>query len=268
MKTKTKARELQSYLRSLNGGWMDEKKTVDTFKAGDPDAEVQGIAVGWMSYTWALWQAIDLGCNVFVTHEPTYYDHYDNNAEMFCLQSVQDKRHFIKENGLIILRCHDLWDQVPGIGIPDSWAQLLGFGEPIDGTGYFRVYDVSGRTAGDVARQIAAHTGSLGQEAVQLIGSLGKPVTRACIGTGAITPFLTFVHEYDADLAICSDDGISYWRDGAYAIDMDIPLIVVNHAVTEEAGMANLANHLQSQFPHVPVHHISQGCMYRLVAAP
>ena len=47
-----KARELQSYLRSLNGGWMKFGKTVDTFKAGDPEAEIKGIAVGWMSYTW------------------------------------------------------------------------------------------------------------------------------------------------------------------------------------------------------------------------
>ncbi len=46
-----KARDLQSYLQSLNGGWVDPQKTVDTFKSGDPGAEVTGIAVGWMSYT-------------------------------------------------------------------------------------------------------------------------------------------------------------------------------------------------------------------------
>ena len=41
-----KALELQSYLRSLNGGWMKLDRTVDTFKAGDPDSEIEGIAVG------------------------------------------------------------------------------------------------------------------------------------------------------------------------------------------------------------------------------
>lgn len=46
-----KACELQSHLQSLNGGWMDPEKTVDTFKSSEPDAEVQGIAVAWMSYT-------------------------------------------------------------------------------------------------------------------------------------------------------------------------------------------------------------------------
>ncbi len=261
------AYEVQSYLRSLDGGWVDPEKTVDTFKAGDPEAEVRGIAVGWMSYGWALQRALELGCNLFITHEPTYFDHWDKNAEVFRLPGARDKRDFIEEKDLIILRCHDLWDQFEGLGIPDSWADYLGLGQAIAGAGYFRVYDVQGRTAVEVARQVAARTRELGQEAVQLIGPAEKPVTRVAIGTGAITPFRKFIDDYQADLAICTDDGIAYWRDGALAIDLDIPLIVVNHAVSEEAGLINLAEHLRSAFPDIPVHHIPQRCMYKLVRA-
>jgi hypothetical protein len=101
---------------------------------------------------------------------------------------------------------------------------------------------------------------------VELAGPPDKPVTRACIGTGAITPFLTYIRRYGVDLGICTDDGIAYWRDGGYAIDMDIPLIVVNHAVSEEAGLMNLAAHLRQRFPDVHVHHIPQRCMYTLVS--
>jgi len=166
---------------------------------------------------------------------------------------------------LIILRCHDLWDQMPREGIPDAWGELLGLGEAIDGEGFFRVYDGAGRTALEVAQQVTARTRHLGQEAVELIGPADKTVTRVAIGTGAITPFLTFIEEYKADLAICTDDGISYWRDRAFAIDMGIPLIVVNHAASEEAGMMSLASHLRAKFFHIPIHHIPQRCMYRLV---
>jgi len=262
-----KARELQSYLRSLNGGWMKLEKTVDTFKAGDPEAEIRGIAVGWMSYTWALQKAVELGCNVFITHEPTYYIHRDNDAEVFRFQEVRAKRQYIEENDLIVLRCHDLWDQAPVIGIPDSWGELLGLGEPIDGSGYFRVYDVSGRSALQVAQQVAARTTQFGQEAVQLLGPVDEPVTRVGIGTGAITPFQRLLDEYSIDLAICSDDGFSYWRDGGLAIDMNIPVIIVNHAVSEEAGMIHLAEHLEARFPAIPVHHIPQRCTYKLIRA-
>jgi putative NIF3 family GTP cyclohydrolase 1 type 2 len=260
-----KANELQAYLRSLNEGWLNPEATVDTFKAGDPQAEVHGIAVGWMSYTWALQRALDLGCNVFVTHEPTFYDHHDNNQRMFEQPGVREKQHWIEEKGLVILRCHDLWDQAPGVGIPDSWGSWLGLGNAIAGEGYYRVYDVSGSTALQVAQRAAARLVPFGQEAVQLVGPAERPVTRAVIGTGAITPFLHILTQYGADLAICTDDGVTYWRDAAYAIDMGIPMIVVNHHVSEEAGMMNLAKQLQQKFPQIPVHHVAQKCMYRLI---
>ncbi len=261
-----KAYELQSYLKTLNGGWVNYEKTVDTFKSGNPDVVVRGIAVGWMSYTWALRQAVELGCNVFVTHEPTYYDHFDNAPQIFDLPGVSDKRRFIEENELVILRCHDLWDQIPAIGIADSWGEWLGLGKAIDGEGYFRVYDVSGKTALQVAQEVVLRTTLFGQEAVALVGPPEREVTRVSIGTGAITPFLECIALYKVDLAICTDDGTHYWRDGGYAIDMGIPLIVVNHAVSEEAGVLNLAKHLQVHFPNIPVHHIPQGCMFKLIS--
>jgi putative NIF3 family GTP cyclohydrolase 1 type 2 len=141
----------------------------------------------------------------------------------------------------------------------------LGLGKPIDGEGYYRVFDVSGKTALQVAQQIAEQTWPFGQEAVALVGPQNKEVTRVSIGTGAITSFFECIDRYKVDLAICTDDGIHYWRDGGYAIDMGIPLIVVNHAVSEEAGIMNLAKFLKRRFPDIPVYHIPQRCMYKLI---
>ncbi len=183
------ARDLQTYLRSLNGGWMDLEATVDTFKSGDPEAEVHGIAVSWMSTLAALKAALVSGCNVFVTHEPTYYSHRNEaDSPVFRFAGAREKRAFIEERGIIILRCHDLWDQVPEMGIPDAWGAALALGAAVGGEGYYRVYDVSGRTAGDVAQQVATRTANLGQEAVQLIGDPDMPVSRVAIGTGGCFP--------------------------------------------------------------------------------
>ncbi len=263
------AKVLQRYLRSLNGGWMDLDNTVDTFKAGEPETEVKGIAVAWMSTLSALQKAIDLGCNVFITHEPTYYNHHDApDNPIFKLEGAQVKRSFIQANKLVIIRCHDLWDQVLDMGIPDSWGTLLDLGKIIGGSGYFRVYDVSGKTAGGIAQQVAEKTKLFGQQAVQLIGHPDIKVSRVVIGTGAITPLFNYITEYEADLAICTDDGFTYWQHGAYALDHDLPVIVVNHAVSEEIGMINLAKHLELQFSDIAVHHIPEGCLYSLVPYP
>ena len=55
--------------------------------------------------------------------------------------------------------------------------------------------------------------------------------------------------------------------DVLWAVELDIPLIIVNHTVSELAGIRELAQHLQAQFPQVPVHYIPQRCVYNLVFA-
>lgn len=262
------AQTIYEHLRSLDRGWVDWGTTTDRFVAGDPDVEVRGVAVGWMSYSRALERAVELSCNLFITHEPTYFSAHDDEERIFRFPGVQAKRQWIEESGLTILRCHDLWDQLPGIGIPDAWAQYLGFDNPIAGDGYYRLYDVRGHTARSIALQVASRTKALGQDAVELVGPPDVPVSRLALGTGAITPFPHFLDTYGAEVAICSDDGFTYWHGGALAIDLGVPVIVVNHAVSELHGMRLLAAHLADAFPEVPVHLIPQRCMYELVWAP
>lgn len=262
-----RAGEIQEFFQSLLPYWQYPDDTVDTIKSGNPDDEVTGIAIGWMSYNWALNRAVELGCNVFITHEPTYYNHYDNDPDVFEFSEVQEKRRFIEDNGLVIIRCHDLWDSIKRIGIPDSWGDYLGFENPIEGNEHIRIYQIQPQSALQVAQLVADRTRYFGQSAVQLIGPDDKSITRLSIGTGAITPYLKIVRKYKVDLAICTDDGIDYWKDGAFAIDMGIPIVVVNHPVSEEFGIYHLAELIKENFPQVAVHYIPQNCMYRLVSS-
>lgn len=260
-----KAYEIEEYLASLNSGWVDYSQSVDHWKAGDPKAEVTGIAVGWMSWVWALEQAKALGCNVFITHEPTFYHHLDTDPTILDWPEVKAKQEKIRELGISVLRCHDLWDQMPNIGIPDSWGKKLGLGQPIAGEGYYRVYDGQGRPALEIARDMAARVKDLGQEAVQIIGPTNRLVHRIVVGTGAITPYRHMLLEYQADLVICTDDGFTYWRDGAHAIDTGETVLVFHHHVAEDYGLELLSDHLAAKFAPLPVHFIRQRCMYQLV---
>ena len=222
------------------------------------------MAVGWMSYTWALERAREFGCNLFITHEPTFFSARDDEERIFRFPGVEEKRRRVREIGMTIFRCHDVWDQFPTEGIPDSWGSLLGLGMPMRRDGFFRLFDVNGHTSKSLARQVAECTRRFGQDAVEVIGP-DRAIARVATGTGAITPFPTILDLYSPDLVICSDDGFTYWHGGALAIDLGIPVIVVNHAVSELHGIELLARHLAHQFPEVAVHHIPQTCMYRLV---
>ena len=83
-----KARDVREYLKTMDGGWVNWENTVDTFKSGDPTTEVRGIAVGWMGYTWTLQRALELDCNMFITHEPTYYNHHDTYHKLYLMTKL------------------------------------------------------------------------------------------------------------------------------------------------------------------------------------
>lgn len=270
------ANDVQSYVRSLGADWVDPQRTVDTFKAGDPDMEVKGIAVGWLSYLASLEKAVELGCNLFITHEPTYYDHRDADQSVFAFEAARKKKAFIEKSGLAVIRCHDVWDRVEEIGIGDAWAEFLGLTIELPAPGnprfprsgvYCGLYELPEIEAGRFAREVAQKVSAFGQDAVLLIGPEDKLVRSVAIGVGAITPFRYMVHDLGADIVICTDDGFSFWRDGSLAIDMGQPVIVVNHPCSEEIGMQRLAEHLAGRFPQVPVRHVPQRCMFKVISA-
>src|SRR5919201_1310197 len=105
-------RDIDRHMRSL-GTWVRWDQTVDTFKAGDPDTPVRGIAVAWQSQWPTLKAAHAAGCNLFITHEPTFYVHRDDDPGPYQDALLDAKRAWLQQTGMVIYRCHDVWDVVP-----------------------------------------------------------------------------------------------------------------------------------------------------------
>ena len=83
--------------------------TVDTFKAGDPETRVTGIAVTMMATLEMLQRAVAAGHNLVITHEPAFYSHRDATD---VLEKESDavytaKQKYIAEHKLVIWRFHD-----------------------------------------------------------------------------------------------------------------------------------------------------------------
>src|SRR6202166_4321805 len=108
--------------------WMQQ--TVDTFKAGNPDAEVKGIAVTMMATLDVLQRAVAAGQNLIITHEPTFFNHLDNPDQLEQKEGdpvLAAKRAFIQEHGLVIWRFHDHWHRRNPDGIEAGMAHALGW---------------------------------------------------------------------------------------------------------------------------------------------
>lgn len=255
------ARHIDEYMRRI-GPYVDWSQTCDTFKAGDPDTRVRGIAVAWMSTLANLREAHARGCNLFITHEPTFYSHLDDDPTFdqdFCTQA---KRAFLAETGMVVYRCHDVWDRFPAEGILDSWAACLGLtAKPIANETFMRVVPIQPTTAGAFARHMAERVRTFGQQAVPLIGNPDQPVSRVGIGTGAIASAREYVR-LGADCGIVTE--LIWWREARWCQDYGLPLLVVDHTVSEEPGISNLARHLAGQFPNVKVEYLPTCCPYML----
>ena len=158
------------------------------------------------------------------------------------------KTEWLKSHNLVVMRCHDVWDDFPEIGIHGAWAKWLGFEDPpVSSQKFYEVHKVDNLTLQQVAENIAAKVKNLGQECVHFIVGSDQAVTRIALGTGAITSYRVMVH-MGADCLLLTDDGTRLWESGQWAEDTGIGLIVVNHATSEEPGVRALAQYLQNNF--------------------
>ncbi|MCD6520738.1 MAG: Nif3-like dinuclear metal center hexameric protein [Anaerolineae bacterium] len=255
------ARDLHAHFQRV-GTWVDWEHTCDGFKFGDPETPVKGIAVGWQSLLSALEEAHARGCNLFITHEPTFYSHMDDDADWASSEPGQKKQAFLERTGMVIYRCHDVWDRFPKLGVRDAWSEFLELGTPIATEGYINLHEVPATTAWELAHWISRRVAKLGEESVQFLGTKWQIVHKLAVGTGAATNVRQMV-ALGADVLLASNDGTILWRDGAWLADQEIPLILVDHMTSEIPGLYKLVDYLREQFPQVPITFVGPTCSFK-----
>ena len=271
------ALEVNAHLRSL---CEVSEPSVDRIVIGKPATTVSKIATAWLPNWRTCREAVSRGVNTLVVHEPTFYTHWDLDARdndypggagpgrAAYLRLRDEKRKWIDDQGLVIIRCHDVLDKVAGFGIPFAFGRALGFADTdlIRSRPYYNVYKVASQPAVEVARHIAQRLKSLRQPGVAFYGDRDYTVRSVGVGTGCICDPAGFM-DLEPDLFIAIDDVVRTWVQTTYAEDTGRPLVVVNHGTSEEAGMKLLSVHLRQAFPGVDVMHFDQGCSYEWITA-
>jgi putative NIF3 family GTP cyclohydrolase 1 type 2 len=267
-----KAVELNNYLVSLK---INEKISndilakynileVDRVIYGDPNREIEGIAVCWMPYIETIHKARELGANVIVAHEPTFYDHWDLDGSFHDSAAIEEKKRIIDECQITIIRCHDVWDVFPDHGILAAWADFLGLDDAIKIVNPFGIYKIEKQEAIVYAEEVLRKISTLGQECVSFCGDPNKIVNTVGIGVGCNSdPFK--MYQLGADFAIAVDDISRAWIIGEWSRDTGNPALIVEHSISEEPGQASLAVYLKEQFPDFNVHYIQQGYSYKKI---
>ena len=241
--------------------WVNPEKTWDQIAVGDPDRDIKTCLVAWTADFPAIRTAVDSGVDLLLIHEPIPGpDGLDKN---------QPKLDYAREHGLAVLRNHDGWDRWPDAGIPWAWGRFLGLGDKpavIGGDRYLHLYDIEPVPFGQFVKQVASQTAKIGEPFVEINGDPDKLVSKIGVGTGCGCNIFTYM-EMGCDCGILTDDGSSYWHHVQWAEDAGWPVIVVNHATSEEPGMMSLAQYVNDNIDGVTAKHLPQGCRFRLVGA-
>ncbi len=269
------ASELQQFLVSLT---TLKPVTVDRIIIGDPETKTGKIGTCWMPDWKTCRKAVDSGVNILVTHEPTFYTHWDldeKNADYFranefskqmYLQQVDKKKKWILENGLVIIRNHDTMDKLKDVGIPFALGNFLGLhnSDIIAARTYYNVYKINQQPAATFAGKVARKLSEIGQPGVAFYGDPNYRVSSVGVGTGCICDPMEFA-DLKPDIFIAIDDVVRTWTQTAFASDTGQPLIVINHGTSEEMGMRMLNRLIKQKFPNLETIHFNQGCSYQWI---
>jgi putative NIF3 family GTP cyclohydrolase 1 type 2 len=251
----TPKRVVERIQSNLGVTWRTE--TVDTFKAGNPDTTVRGIATTVMATMSVLERAAAAGRNFIISHEPTFYGHTDSTTEIENDPIYQRKAELIKKHDLVVWRFHDHWHMRRPEPMAQGFYQAMGWEKYVQPSGrVITIPEITLEAAAKLTRD------KMGIKALRLMGDPATKITKVGYmpGYGQLPAMMRVMA--DADLVFTGEqrewEGLYYAHD-AIAAGRPKGVIVMGHAVSEEPGMKVCADWLKTFITEVPVELIAAG---------
>ncbi|HEV3512557.1 MAG TPA: Nif3-like dinuclear metal center hexameric protein [Candidatus Sulfotelmatobacter sp.] len=248
------AREIVSQIQKQVGiPWKTE--TVDTFKAGNPDTPVTGIAVTMMATMDVLQRASAQGLNFVITHEPTFYSHLDTPDGLPESDPVwSKKREFIEKHGMVVWRFHDHWHMRKPDGIEAGMVHALAW-EKFQNPNNQYLFVMPETTLKQLAQEVAR---KLDSSVVRVVGDPQMKVTKVGFSPGA-AGFQRETHALERnDVQVLMVGETREWETVEYAADAlterrDKALIVIGHIPSEQPGMEECTRWLKEFVKGLPI---------------
>jgi len=228
--------------------------TVDTFKDGDSTARVTGIAVTMMATFDVLKRAAARGANLVITHEPTFFDHFD---KLDVLEAEHDsvtaaKRAFIREHRMVVVRMHDHWHRRRPEPMATDLAHALGW-DRYRGENEF-VYRVPVTTLAQLAATIRQR---LPAPTIRVVGDSSLSVSKIVLVPGA-AGFDRHRQALRQDIDVLVIGEAREWETVEYVADaitagQKKALIILGHIPSEQDGMEDFTRWLGTFVKEVPV---------------
>lgn len=234
--------------------------TVDTVKAGDPSEIATGIATTFLATARVIEEAAARGANLVITHEPTFYNHYDETDWLKEDPVYHAKAALIERNGIVVWRLHDYVHRAVQDDITIGVLHRLGW-ESFASSNDNYLCTMPPISLADLAAFLKKRLGSL---SVRIVGDPQMTCTQVGVLMGAWggRRQIEMLSRPDVEVLVCGEvnewETPEYTRD-ARALGIEKGLIVVGHAVSEEPGMLWMTEWIRSRVPALEVFHLPAG---------
>ena len=246
-----------------NTGASTLNKTVDVIKEGNPQTAVKGIATTMFATMDVLKKAVELNCNLIISHEPLYYNHLDETKQFQDDPVFLEKQKYIRDNGLVIWRFHDYIHRMKPDGISMGMIEKLGWNDyRVDGSlDKFRLPESS---LDELLKELKQ---KFPVNAFQVIGKSDLRISNIALDCGApgSMAHIRDLRNNDIDVVIAGES--PQWETYEYARDAvsqgrNKAVIFIGHVYSEEAGMEYCAKWLKGFIKDIPVKFIESGPSY------
>lgn len=230
--------------------------TVDTIKSGSADMVVTGIITTMFATVDIIKQAAKLNANFIIAHEPTFYNHTDDTNWVKDNAVVKQKQALLKKHNITVWRFHDYIHSLK----PDAIS--YGAVKKLNWLPYFKTDEATMTIPPVTLQQLVQHfKTSLGIAHLRIIGDPEQKCSRVTLLPGAWGGQEQVGHaEKDKpDVLIVGE--LSEWETAEYirdarAMGSNMALIILGHALSEQAGMEYFVDWLQPKLNGVKVSYI------------
>lgn len=252
---------IDKILQDMCGGPKFEK-TCDIISVGNPENVVTGIVTTFMATFDVIQEAVRLGANFIISHEPTWFT--GNDATDWCQDDsiYLAKRKYLEEHDITVWRLHDHMHMgsdkdyiYEGLLDVLDWHKYLQIDEK-----HPWIYEIPETTVGELAEFFKQ---KLEMDTIQIIGSPEMKVKRVGIlvgggslGFGVEQMPMQVMERNKLDLMVVGD--ITEWTicayiNDAYQMGFNRAMLTLGHERSEESGMRYLASWLSERLKTIPV---------------
>ncbi|MDE2956813.1 MAG: Nif3-like dinuclear metal center hexameric protein [Bacteroidota bacterium] len=231
--------------------------TVDTVKSGDPSQPVTGVITTFLATQAIVNLAAQHRINLVISHEPTYYNHLDETDWLADDPVYRTKRQVLEDHNIVVWRFHDYWHAHRPDGINAGVLKKLGWESYAD-PARPRICTIPSTSLTNLALFAKRRFGA---ERVRVVGQPDMPCTQVGLAVGAVGGQRQIEMLREVDVIIVGEvrewETTEYIRDAQVQSARPIGLIAVGHALSEEPGMAWLAEWLEPRLPDIRVVHVA-----------